>query len=72
MALTIFRSHVRELITRKEAASLLGIKDQTLAKWASVKRYDLPYIKVGKSVRYRRADIDQYLARNTVGAVEVQ
>lgn len=72
MAITIFRGHARELLTRNEAAELLGVKTQTLAKWASVKRYDLPYLKVGKSVRYRRTDIDQYLARNTVGAVDEQ
>lgn len=67
MPLTIIRPHSKEFMTRKEAAHLLGIKEQTLAKWASVGRYDLPYIKVGKAVRYRRADIESYLTRNTVG-----
>lgn len=72
MALTIIRSSARELLTRKEAAELLGVRIQTLAKWASVQRYDLPYIKIGKAVRYRRTDIDLYLARNTVGAIDGQ
>lgn len=72
MTIAIIHSFSRELLSRQETAQLLGVKTQTLAKWASVQRYGLPYIKVGKSVRYRRSDIDQYLARNTVGAVDGQ
>ena len=72
MSITIFRAIHRELLSRREAAELLGVKTQTLAKWASVQRYDLPYIKVGKAVRYRRTDIDLYLVRNTVGAIDGQ
>lgn len=70
MTITIIHGSTRELLTRNEAAQLLGIKTQTLAKWASVKRYDLPYIKVGKSVRYKRSDIAAYLERHTVGLGE--
>jgi len=66
MPIKIFRTGVSELMTRQEVAQLLEIKTQTLAKWASTKRYDLPYIKVGKAVRYRRSDVDYYLACNTV------
>lgn len=69
MAMSITRSSQRELLTRAEAAQLLGVKAQTPAKWASTQKKDLPYIKVGKSVRYRRSDLSQFTARNTVGAV---
>jgi excisionase family DNA binding protein len=68
MALSIIRTHVRELVSRKEAADILDVQPQTLAKWASVQRYDLPYIRVGKAVRYRRSDLQKFLERNTVGA----
>ncbi|MDA8093090.1 MAG: helix-turn-helix domain-containing protein [Betaproteobacteria bacterium] len=66
MAVSIIQSsQPRELLTRKEAAKYLGMKEQTLAKWASTQRYDLPFIKVGKSVRYRLADLNDFLQRNT-------
>lgn len=68
MTLSIIRTHVRELVSRKEAADILNVQPQTLAKWASAQRYDLPYIRVGKAVRYRRSDLQKFLERNTVGA----
>jgi len=54
------------LMTREQAAAYLGVKPQTLAVWATVKRYRLPFIKVGRLVRYRRAELDAFLARRTV------
>jgi excisionase family DNA binding protein len=56
------------LLTRDEAAAYLGLQPQTLALWASVGRYDLPFIKVGRLVKYRKSDLDAYLDRHTVGA----
>ena len=42
-----------ELLSRVEAAAYLGVAKQTLAIWACNKRYDLPYVKIGKLVKYR-------------------
>lgn len=57
-----------ELLTREQAAEYLGVKPQTLAVWATTHRYDLPMIRVGSRVRYRRADLDKWLeSRSTVG-----
>ena len=56
-----------KLLGREEVALLLGLKSQTLAAWALTGR-PLPYIKVGRSVRYRVSDIDNFLRRQTVGA----
>jgi excisionase family DNA binding protein len=56
-----------DLLSRTEAASLLALKPQTLALWASTGRYHLPYIRVGRSVRYRRSDLERFLADRTVG-----
>lgn len=67
MSLTIIHANVRELVSRQEAADILNVQPQTLAKWASAQRYDLPYIKVGKAVRYRRSDLREFMDRNTVG-----
>ena len=56
------------LLTREQAAEYLGVKAQTLAAWASSRRYGLPMIRVGRSIRYRRADLDRWLDKRTVGA----
>jgi len=53
------------LLNRKEAAEYLGIKEHTLSVWASESRYDLPYVKVGRLVKYRLSDLAAFVARNT-------
>ena len=53
------------LLTRGEAAEYLGVKVQTLALWASNGRYGLPFVKVGRLSKYRQADLDEFLSRNT-------
>jgi excisionase family DNA binding protein len=57
-----------ELLSRADAATYLGVAKQTLAIWACTKRYDLPYVKVGRLVRYRKVDLDQFIAKNLHGA----
>ncbi|MHC4698246.1 MAG: helix-turn-helix domain-containing protein [Planctomycetota bacterium] len=54
------------LLTRQQAAAYLGVTAGTLAVWACTRRYDIPFIKVGRAVRYRRADLDRWLADRTV------
>ena len=60
---------VSDLLTRSQAAAYLNIKPQTLSVWLCTKRYPLPYVKVGRCVRYQRADLDAFIAsrRRTVG-----
>lgn len=55
------------LLTRTEAAEYLGLAKSTLEVWACTKRYDLPFIKVGRAVRYRVADLELFIERNTIG-----
>lgn len=49
----------------KQAATALGIKASTLSVWRSTGRYNLPYMKVGRLVRYRLSDLAEFLARRT-------
>lgn len=56
----------KKLITRAEAAEYLGVKPGTLEVWATNQRYDLKYIKVGRSVRYRIADLEAFIESRTV------
>jgi hypothetical protein len=57
----------------KQTADALGVKATTLAVWRSTGRYNLPFIKSGRLVRYRVKDIAEFLARRTaVHTGEVQ
>lgn len=58
----------QQLRTRREAAEYLGVAPQTLAVWASTKRYDLPMVKIGRHVKYRQSDLDAFIERNVIGA----
>lgn len=49
------------IMTRKMAARYLSVKPETLAVWDCTKRYDLKPIKIGRSVRYRKSDLDKFL-----------
>jgi excisionase family DNA binding protein len=51
----------QKLLTPDEVSYLLGIKKHTLAVWRSSGRYNLPFIKAGRLVRYRLSDIEQFL-----------
>ena len=57
-----------DLLTNEEAAAYLGLKPGTLDVWRSTKRYSLPYIKVGRLVRYRKSDLDRFLEEQTRAA----
>lgn len=52
------------LLTRPEAAAVLGVKVGTLAVWHCTKRYALPVIKVGRLVKYRLSDLQRFIADN--------
>lgn len=44
----------------------IDVKPQTLRVWACSGRYALPYIKIGKIVRYDVADLDRFVASHRV------
>ena len=54
------------LLTNEEAAEYLGVASNSLAVWRTTKRYAIPYVKVGRLVKYRIADLDAFLASRTV------
>lgn len=53
-----------ELLTVVEAAVMLRLKPSTIRAW--VLRRKLPYVKVGRLVRIRRADIELMIAASVV------
>lgn len=52
-----------DLLDSAEISQIINVAEGTLAVWRSTGRYALPYIKVGRLVRYRRADIEAWLDR---------
>ena len=55
-----------KLLTRKQAAEILGVKEGTLAVWLSTKRYPLKYKKIGSCVRYLESDLYEFIEQNTL------
>lgn len=55
-----------DLFTREQAAQYLGVTARTLAVWACTKRYNLPFVKVGRLAKYRKADLDAFIASRIV------
>lgn len=55
----------KDLLTRKEAAEYLGVGETTLAVWACNKRYDLPYVKIGRLVKYRVEHLNAFIERRS-------
>lgn len=49
-----------------QAAEYLGVTPRTLEVWRCTKRYSIPYVKVGRLVRYRQSALDAFLASRTV------
>jgi hypothetical protein len=59
-------------LNRRDAAAYLGVAASTLAVWSSTNRYNLPYVKMGRLVQYRIADLDNFIASRTVCAQVLQ
>ena len=59
-----------DLRSPKQAAKLLHVEVETLAKWRTTRRYGLKYVKIGGRVAYRLSDIHAFLASRTVEGTE--
>lgn len=49
-----------KLLTPEEVADLTGLSVGTLAQWRSQRR-EIPYLKIGRAVRYDATDVESYL-----------
>ena len=58
-----------DLVDTKTAAKILSLRNHhTLEVWRSTGRFPtLRYHRVGRAVRYRRADLEEFLNSNSVG-----
>lgn len=56
----------KALVDQAAAAEILQVKPNTLTNWRCTKRYAIPYIKVGRCVRYRVSDLLQFMENTRV------
>lgn len=63
--LTAIRQKNSDLVDELEAAEILGVATGTLSVWRSTGRYCLPFLKIGRKVRYRRADLNAWIESRT-------
>jgi excisionase family DNA binding protein len=60
------------LLSTPEAAAYLGVTEGTISVWRCTRRYPIPYIKIGRLVKYRKSALDAFLAKRTVGITPEQ
>ncbi|OQW87667.1 MAG: hypothetical protein BWK72_12190 [Rhodoferax ferrireducens] len=53
------------LLDERAAAEVLDVTPGTLSVWRSTGRYSLPFLKVGRKVRYRHCDLMAWLDKRT-------
>ena len=58
------------LYNTKQVSAWLGLPVKTLECDRGRNLIGLPYIKIGKSIRYRKEDIEAFMARHTFNAVD--
>lgn len=61
-------SHTQQsssLLDENSAAALLDVSPGTLSVWRSTGRYNLPFLKIGRNVRYRPCDLQAWLDSRT-------
>lgn len=61
----ILRPRNTDLVDETEAAEILDLAPGTLSVWRSTGRYGIPFIKVGRKVRYSRTALNAWLESRT-------
>lgn len=53
-------------LNNNQAAAYIGVTPRTLEVWRCTKRHQIPFIKVGRLVKYRQSALDAFLDQQTV------
>lgn len=60
----------KEYLNPNEVNQEFGFSVSTLAKWRMINKH-LAFVKIGKYIKYKRADIEAFLNSNIVNVDEV-
>jgi excisionase family DNA binding protein len=60
---------IQALLKAKEAATFLNVSENTIRMWIWQRR--LPVVRLGRSVRLRRRDLEEIIERNREEAVSL-
>jgi predicted site-specific integrase-resolvase len=52
-------------LTAAQVAETLGVTTGTLAVWRCTKRYQLPFVKIGRKIFYRSEDVNTFVESRT-------
>ena len=55
-----------DLLDERGAAAFLGVAPQTLRHWRAHARRPLPFVRIGRAIRYRRADLAAFVEAQRV------
>jgi hypothetical protein len=55
------------IIDTSEAAILLCTPEKSLIKWRSTGEHNIPFIKIGRNVRYRTQDLRNWIEAHVQG-----
>lgn len=60
------RSELPNNLAPADAATVTGAKPSTLSVWRCTGRRDVPYIRIGRLIRYPTRPLAEYLVRSTI------
>lgn len=58
----------RKLLTTEEFADALGLSAKTIRQWTWMRK--VPFVRVGRSIRFQPDTVEEILNRGTVPALE--
>jgi len=59
---------VESLDTTEDAAKRLKVKEPTLRRWRRLDPTPIPFIRVGRAIRYRPVDVEAFIEQHREGA----
>jgi len=62
---TVINTSSDHLLDAEQAALILDVVPATLSVWRSTGRYNIPFIKIGRKVRYRKSELEKWLESRT-------
>ena len=57
---------IKPMLNTEQAAAMLGLSPATLEKDRSTRTLGVPFVKIGRSVSYRLADLEAFIAKRVV------